>query len=165
MVAISFFCSNRLFAQQAANVTSYSGVSCACGGSQTVCSANTFFMSCCICCEAGRSCGAWSAFGICSCACESTSATVVIFHDAFVEFLSALASKGASTKSITADYQNLISGALSKFTIDQNEKYFILDPSKAKQFAERTKNTMMDLVRDQNISTFVQQYLTKSLRR
>lgn len=48
------------------------GSSCTCQGSESLCSANAMFMSCCTCCQPGSSCGSWTGFGLAGCACEDT---------------------------------------------------------------------------------------------
>lgn len=113
---------------------------CNCKPTQSVCYAEAFFMTCCTCCQAGMSCGSWTAFGLAGCGCANAAKGDVkpeirLFVNRLDDFLSYLEQnrvpndnlvsltgaakanhKSVAGKTPDADYINLENAELQQFT-------------------------------------------------
>ena len=151
------------FSQQS-NLASGSGTTCSCQPNYTVCQASALFMSCCVCCQPGSSCGSWSAFGICGCGCESTGtfANITLYPNKYGEFMTYLEKNNISTVKLREYFSVVISGSpLFKGDTPQNDFIMITDYTRVRVFTDAYQNDLRNLVKNSEVSNLVNTFLNK----
>ncbi|HPH84094.1 MAG TPA: hypothetical protein PLC48_01495 [Ferruginibacter sp.] len=114
------------------------GSNCTCLPGNSICSADATFMSCCICCQAGSSCGSWTAFGFCACKCENTGTgsgsttsstirNIRFYGGKYSEFINYLDLNKVPTSKLKELAKNVTEGKmLNKSNVENGKDFYIL---------------------------------------
>jgi hypothetical protein len=165
IVLATFLSSNLIIAQ----TTSKVAANCTCQPGYTVCSADATFMSCCTCCQAGSSCGSWTAFGLAGCKCENTAtgnksvinSTVKFYFNKYNDFMNFLDKNKISSTS----FRNFAAPPQLNKTINRgattDQDYIVLEGDELKSFTDAYISDMKILSKDPNIAPLLDLYLNK----
>ena len=164
LITLTFVVSSFFSLAQTQNLAS--GSSCTCLPGYTVCQADAMFMSCCTCCQPGSSCGAWSAFGLCGCKCESTASLVnyseVKFYPIqYEKFMDYLEQNNIGTAKFRGYAQTAVAGKSTITGAVVGYDYVTLPGTDAKNFSEPYIAEMKELMKNPKISAILDTYLNK----
>jgi hypothetical protein len=143
--------------------------SCSCKPDQTLCQAESLFMSCCFCCQPGNTCGSWTAFGLCGCRCENASQPtesksmnninpVKFYFDKFSDFLNYLDLNKIPTMNFRNYAKKILVGKQLQKDSKGNE-YYRIEGDELKNFTDSYLNDMNMLILSKTNSALIASYL------
>jgi hypothetical protein len=140
---------------------------CACLPGYSVCKAESVFMSCCMCCEPGSSCGAWTAFGLVGCRCEKTATTgtakIWFYPNKFDAFLSFLDKYRIDRGELSALVEKTLEGTTLYEVRDNPAKtYVAFTVEQSKTFSEAYLAILKPLLEREDQKELIENYINQN---
>lgn len=142
-------------------------VDCTCQPGYSICKADGGFISCCICCEPGATCGAWQGFGLASCACQKENKPVkarIYFHpNRYQDFMDFLAKHRIENGKLTELAAKLVETRTLYEVKDNLAKSFVLlSLEEREEFSETYLAILKPLLENEDQKELIENYFNQN---